>query len=73
MTKIPVISGQTAIKSFLKSGFTISRRTGWHVISEKAGLDVTLSVPLHDELKRGTLRNLIKDSGLTVKEFVTLI
>ncbi len=40
---------------------------------EKAGLDVTLSVPLHDELKRGTLRNLIKDSGLTVKEFVTLI
>ena len=73
MAKLPVISGQTAIKVFHKSGFTISRRTGRHVIMEKAGLDVTLSVPLHDELKRGTLRNLIKDSGLTVEEFVTLI
>ncbi len=73
MAKLPVISGQTAIKAFHKSGFTISRRTGRHVIMEKAGLDVTLSVPLHDELKRGTLRNLIKDSGLTVEEFVTLI
>jgi predicted RNA binding protein YcfA (HicA-like mRNA interferase family) len=73
MAKLPVISGQTAVKAFYKSGFTISRRTGRHVIMEKAGLDVTLSVPLHDELKRGTLRNLIRDSGLTVEEFVTLI
>ncbi len=40
---------------------------------EKPGLDVTLSVPLHDELKRGTLRNLIKDAGLTVEEFVAML
>jgi predicted RNA binding protein YcfA (HicA-like mRNA interferase family) len=40
---------------------------------EKTGLDVTLSVPLHKELKRGTLRNLIKDAGLSVDEFVTML
>jgi len=43
------------------------------MILEKAGLDVTLSVPLHTELKRGTLRNLIKDAGLTVDEFVAML
>jgi predicted RNA binding protein YcfA (HicA-like mRNA interferase family) len=35
---------------------------------EKPGLVVTLSIPLHDELKRGTLRNLIKDAGLSVDD-----
>jgi hypothetical protein len=37
---------------------------------EKAGLDVTLSVPLHTGLKRGTLGNLIRDAGLTVDDFI---
>ena len=73
MAKLPVISGQTAIKAFHKSGFTTSRHTGRHVIMEKTGLDVTLSIPLHKELKRGTLRNLIKDASLTVEEFVALL
>ena len=40
---------------------------------EKAGMEVTLSVSLHDVLKRGTLRNLIKDAGLTVEEFVAML
>ena len=47
-----------------------SRQTSNHVIMEKVGYTVTLSVPKHKELKRGTLRNLIKDAGLTVEEFV---
>jgi hypothetical protein len=39
---------------------------------KKAGVEVTLSILLHRELKRGTLRILIRDSGLTVDEFVAL-
>lgn len=73
MSKLPILSGATAVKTFNKFGFTVSRQTGSHVIMEKPGLDVTLSVPLHNELKRGTLRNLIKDAGLTVEEFVTML
>ncbi|WP_067049942.1 type II toxin-antitoxin system HicA family toxin [Methanofollis ethanolicus] len=73
MAKLPVISGSAAVKTFHKFGFTTSRQTGSHMILEKAGLDVTLSVPLHTELKRGTLRNLIKDAGLTADEFVAML
>jgi predicted RNA binding protein YcfA (HicA-like mRNA interferase family) len=73
MSKLPVISGVKAVKTFHAFGFFISRQTGSHCIMEKTGLDVTLSVPLHKELKRGTLRNLIKDAGLSVDEFVTML
>jgi hypothetical protein len=30
----------------------------------------TLSVPDHDEIAKGTLRSLIRESGLTVEAFV---
>ena len=32
-----------------------------------------LSIPDHAELKRGTLRNLVTDAGMTVDEFLALI
>lgn len=73
MAKLPAISGSTAVRTFHRFGFATSRQTGSHMIPEKAGMDVTLSVPLHKELKRRTLRNLIKDAGLTVDEFVAML
>jgi predicted RNA binding protein YcfA (HicA-like mRNA interferase family) len=73
MAKLPVISGLTAVKAFSKAGWILSRQTGSHVIMEKVGHVTTLSVPTHKELKRGTLRDLIKDAGLTVEEFVELL
>ena len=73
MSVLPVISGEKAVKTFHKFGFVACRQTGSHIIMEKAGLEVTLSVPLHQELNRGTLRNLIKDAGLTVDEFVLML
>ncbi len=39
----------------------------------KSGSLITLSIPLHSEVKKGTLRDIIKDSGLTVEEFVRLL
>lgn len=32
-----------------------------------------LSVPAHTELKRGTLRYLIADAGMTVEDFLLLL
>ncbi len=60
-------------RAFGKAGFVAVRQTGSHLIMMKPALDVTLSVPLHDEVKRGTLRRLIGDAGLTVDEFRSLL
>jgi len=37
----------------------------------KEGEQVTLSIPDHREVAKGTLRSLIRASGLTVQEFVS--
>ena len=42
------------------------------MILVKEGHMVTLSVPDHREIAKGTLRSLIRASGLTVEEFVVL-
>jgi predicted RNA binding protein YcfA (HicA-like mRNA interferase family) len=73
MPHLPVVSGAVAARAFTRAGFSAVRQTGSHLIMMKTGLDVTLSVPLHAEVKRGTLRWLIADAGLTVDEFCSLL
>ncbi|OBQ19970.1 MAG: hypothetical protein AN486_08125 [Anabaena sp. AL93] len=42
----------------------------WDIILVKEGEMVTLSVPDHHEVAKGTLRGLIRTAGLTVEEFI---
>ena len=39
----------------------------------KQGSMVTLSVPIHSEIDRGTLRKLISLAGLSMEEFMDLL
>jgi len=66
--KLPVMSGIDVVKTFSKA----AKQRGSHIIMEKEGVDMLLTVPRKNEVKRGTLRSLIADSGLTVDEFVRL-
>jgi hypothetical protein len=43
------------------------------MILVKDGSIVTLSVPDHREVAKGTLRSLIRSSGLSVDEFLELL
>jgi len=73
MPRLPVISGKEAVDAFEAAGWRLARREGRHIILTKAGVPVTLSVPDHREVKRGTLRSLIRKAGLTVEEFISLL
>jgi predicted RNA binding protein YcfA (HicA-like mRNA interferase family) len=73
VVKLPRISGMKAVKAFNKSGWSVARQTGSHIIMIKNDYKVILSVPRHKELDRGTLRKLIKSAGLTVEDFVRLL
>ena len=68
---LPEVSGRETIKALGRAGFRAIRQRGSHVRLEKITDDVTikLTVPLHKSLKKGTLRRIIKDAGLTVQEF----
>ena len=73
MAKLPRISGMKVVKAFNKSGWSVARQTGSHIIMINNDYKVILSVPRHKELDRGTLRKLIKSAGLTVEDFVILL
>lgn len=73
--KLPVISGIEVIKRLKKAGFTVTRQKGSHVRLEEYsdnGEVIKLTVPLHSELKKGTLARIIKDAGLTLEQFEDL-
>jgi predicted RNA binding protein YcfA (HicA-like mRNA interferase family) len=71
--KRPVISGKQALKAFAKAGWHLDRISGSHAIMRKDGSPITLSVPLHNELRKGLLRNLIKDAELDLDEFLNYL
>ena len=72
MAELPVISGQEARRVFEKHGWVFRRQKGSHMILTKSGSIVSLSIPDHREIAPGTLRKLIRLSGLSVDDFLKL-
>lgn len=70
---LPVISGERAVRAFVRAGWSRDRQAGSHLILVNAAHPAVLSVPLHRELAPGTLRALIRISGLSVVQFQDLL
>ncbi len=72
MSRLGSYHGEDAVKAFQAAGWRPVRHKGSHVIMVKEGHEATLSVPVHKgkNIKRGTLRDLIRDAGMTVDEFL---
>lgn len=73
MPPLPCVSGLDAVQALQRDGWKLDRQRGSHMVMIKAGSCFTLSVPNHRELDRGTLRAIIRQSGLTVDEFLRLL
>lgn len=75
MKHLPVISGDDAVRALARAGFVFVRQKGSHVRMKKQLPDTTLNVtiPLHDELDRTTLRSIIKAAELSEEEFLKLL
>ena len=72
MKKLPVVSGSKVIKALMKMGYYTRDQEGSHV-HLRHPFRKPLTVPNHKEIARGTLRQIIKDVGLTVEEFRKLL
>ncbi|MEE8346328.1 MAG: type II toxin-antitoxin system HicA family toxin [Dehalococcoidia bacterium] len=73
MTKLPTLSGKEVATRLEKAGFVFVRQVGSHLIlrrQEPTGLTVT--VPDHKELKKGTLKNILRQAGITVEDLKKL-
>lgn len=75
MPKLPQISGIKTVKTLEKMGFIISRQTGSHVVLKKQILngEIVCIVPLHKELKVGTLSGVLKQAQVSSNEFINYL
>jgi len=73
VSKLPVISGAECVKALEKAGFAVYRQRGSHIVLVRQTPPAQTTVPNHKELDRGTLRAIIRQTGLTVDEFIALL
>jgi len=69
----PVVSGQQLIKALEKDGWTVVRQRGSHVRLKKPGRRYALVVPLHKEVRKGTLSGILRDANLSSDELRRLL
>ncbi len=74
MPKLPTLSGLELVKIFAQIGYQSDHQTGSHIILRQiSSPHRRLTIPLHKELSKGTLRAIIRQSGLTREEFLILL
>ncbi|MGE0066950.1 MAG: type II toxin-antitoxin system HicA family toxin [Solirubrobacterales bacterium] len=69
----PVVSGERLIKALRRDGWEVVRQRGSHVRLKKPGRRHALVVPLHRELRRGTLAGILRDADLSMEELSRLL
>ena len=58
MPKLPRVSGAETVKALVRLGFTQARQKGSHVVLRRGSVGCV--VPLHSELKVGTLASVLR-------------
>lgn len=75
MSRLPVVSEKELIRALEKVVFVVLRQKGSHVSMEKRGGDGCWKtiVPMHREVRQGTLHDILKQAGLTRDDLIKLL
>lgn len=73
--KLPVLKPRSLIRALNKLKFYEVRRTGSHIILVNKDLKQIIPLPVHGnkDIKKGLLRSIIRQTNLSVKEFLELL
>lgn len=73
MSRLPQVSGPEVIRALEKIGFSVRRQHGSHIIMRRDAPFAQTVVPNHRQIDRGTLRAILRQTDLSVDEFVRLL
>ena len=71
MPKLRVLSGEEVVRVLSKFGFEVVSQKGSHVKLRRVlpdGTKQTLTVPIHEELDKGTLKAIIRQASRYLPE-----
>ena len=73
--RLPSLTARQVLRALRAAGFFIHHQAGSHATLKHADdPQKRVTVPIHArELPRGTLRGIIKQSGMTVEKFLTYL
>ena len=74
MSHLSIVSGKDLCKILKKIGYLVDHQTGSHIILRNKKYPFRrLSIPNHKEISKGTLRAIIRQTGLSLKEYNELL
>ena len=74
MVRLPVVSGRELIKALGKAGYVVDRQKGSHIVLRRTQPPYRrVVVPEHKEIAKGTLRAILRQTGITKEELVELL
>jgi len=68
-----IFSAKQVIKALCRVGFTVDHQRGSHIFLHNSEKNISVIVPNHAEIKKGTLNNILKKAGISIEELNSLI
>jgi predicted RNA binding protein YcfA (HicA-like mRNA interferase family) len=66
-------SGREIVKALRRVGFVVDHQRGSHIFMHNLERKISVVVPLHKEVKKGVLNNIIKKVGISIEQLKELI
>ena len=74
MPRLPILSGRKVIRALEQIGFEVVRQKGSHVrLKHEDGRVVTVPVHAGQDISRGLLRKILRDTELTPQKLKDLL
>lgn len=66
-------SGKDIVKALRRIGFIVDHQRGSHIFLHNLEQNISVIVPNHKEIKKGTLHGILKTANLTIEDVKKLI
>ena len=70
---IKVFSGREVVKALHRIGFIIDHQRGSHIFLYNLEKNISIVVPNHKEIKKGTLNSILKKANISIKDLKELV
>jgi len=68
-----VFSGREIIKALHRIGFIVDHQRGSHIFLHNLEKNISVVVPSHKEIKKGTLNSILKKANISIKDLQELV
>ncbi len=66
-------SGDDIVKALRRIGYVVDHQRGSHIFMHNLEKNISVVVPRHKEIKKGTLNSIIKKAGITIDDLKRLV